>query len=366
MNGSVNRWVRREVREQLRANPMARRARYSWAHRVVRGFFSIGTFARFVALYLTINILLVTAEALLPIFLPQWLSGVASGLPPPTTDTKSLILNVSSYLIGAQVGMLGVISLALALVTLIAQREGSSTDVQVYYHESFAIELVASSVALLAVLCVQLLWPLQFILHRAGLGTDLMVFKLALLSLHMGWLLINLGAVAYFITTTFRFVQRRARERLRERYTTNIVLPRDLRQRLRAQLYALGNDLLDHGDSNDKGLPSVAFGLDYERPNEVEIESQFARPFALDDVRMTWVRWVLKRWSARCCKAGEPAPGIPGLSRQGPLLWFTPHIDQPLRGTVGWCRRRGGVRLTGLEKIVLRHAFRFRRIDDEI
>ena len=73
-----------------------------------------------------------------------------------------------------------------------------------YYHESLSFETVASCMALLAVLCVQLLWPLQFVLHRLSLGTDLQVFKLSLLGLHLAWLLLNLSAVAFFIITTFR------------------------------------------------------------------------------------------------------------------------------------------------------------------
>ena len=120
--GSVNRWVRREVREQLRDNPAARRARYNLGHRTFRRFFSIGTFGRFVGIYLLIDLLFVAAEALSTSLvlsgLPSW---TASGSP-PAIDIKALLLNASSYLISAQVGLLGVISLALALVTLIAQR----------------------------------------------------------------------------------------------------------------------------------------------------------------------------------------------------------------------------------------------------
>jgi hypothetical protein len=147
--GSINSWVRREVREQFRGNPTARRVRYSWAHRAFRRFFSIGTFGKFVGLYLVANLTFVVTEAISALLVPGWLPDwTASGAPNP--DIKSLVLNVSSYLVSTQVGMLGVISLALALVTLIAQRERSSTDVQVYYHESLSFELVASCVALRA------------------------------------------------------------------------------------------------------------------------------------------------------------------------------------------------------------------------
>lgn len=364
--GSINWWVRREVREQLRENPAARRARYGIAHRALRWFFGTGSFGRFTGIYFLVNLTFVAAEGLGAWLVPQWLPEWSASTSPPATDVRALMLNVSGYLLGAQIGLLGVISLSLALVTLIAQREGSSTDVQVYYHESFSFELVASSVALAAVLSAQLLWPLQFLLHRLGLGTDLQIFKLGLLALHSVWLLVNLGAVAYFIATTFRFVQQAAREVLRERYTANVVLPHNLTQRLREQLYAVAARELLGGDE-DSGRPSVAFGFDYGDPRTGEVTTIFKLPAALHDVRMIWVRWVLGRWSARCARAAaqQSAIGLRGLEHQGPLIWFTPHIDRPIRGKVVWCWRRGGVPLTTLEKLVLRYAFRFRSSRNE-
>ena len=306
--GSVNRWVRREVTEQLRGNPVARRVRYGLAHRALRRFFGSGTFGRFIIAYMAVNVAVVAAEALSAWLVPTWLPAWSASGSAPATDIKALMLNVSSYLLGAQVGLLGVISLSLALVTLIAQREGSSTDVQVYYHGSFSFELVASCVALAAVVCAQLLWPLQFLLHRLGLGTELQIFKLCLLGLHLAWLLLNLAAVAYFIATTFRFVQQSARETLRERYTAHVVLPRDLTQRLREQLYGLATKELIGGGEEDRERPTATFGFDFGAPWAVEVETVFDRPAVLHDVRMAWVRWVLRRWSARCVRAAAQQP----------------------------------------------------------
>lgn len=365
--GSLNRWVKREVRQQLRENPVARRMRLPILDRVLRSFFGIGTFRRFVTIYLVIDLLMVAAEFMVawlaPALLPTW---TASG--PPGPDIKAIILNVSSYLIGAQVGVLGVISIALALVTIIAERESSSTDVQLYYEESLAFEIVASCVALLAVLCAQLLWPLQFTLHKLGGGTELQVFKLVLLGFHTGWLLLNFAALAYFVTTTFRFVQQSAREELRERYTVNVVQPAAMTERLREQLYRLaGSEMLKDDDEDDReGRPSVSLGFDFGERGEVEIEANFKCPKALHDVRMVWVFWVVRRWAARCEGAAKKAPPPrSGLDPMRPGLIFTPNIDQAMRGKVGWCRRNGGVPLTSLERAVLRHAFRFRRHHDE-
>lgn len=365
--GSVNRWVRREVREHLRSNPMALRTRYSFGRRALRRFFRIGTFGRFVGLYLLIDLAFVLAEGIGAWAVPSWVPGsTASGFP-PVPDVKALVLSVSSYLVTAQVGVLGVVSLALALVTLVAQREDSASDVQVYYHESFCFELVASCMALLAVLCTQLLWPLQFLLHRLSLGTDLQVFKLGLLGMHLAWLQLNLGAVAYFIVTTFGFVQQSARERLRERYTANVVLPREMTTRLRQQLYSLAtNEFIGPQGNDDDERPSVTFGFDFGEPDAVEIETTFAHSTALYDVHMIWVRWVVRRWIARSAKSGnrQTSRAVAGLGARAPLLWFTPHVDHPMHGKCGWCKRRGGLPLTRFERFVLRRAFRFRRTSD--
>ncbi|MEV8877694.1 hypothetical protein AB0V39_01400 [Mesorhizobium ciceri] len=364
-------------------------------HRILRTFFAVSSFGRFVTLYLLLDVAVVIGEFAIAHFAPNWIPDWTASGPPPQPDVKAIILNVSSYLITAQVGVLGVISLALALVTLIAQRENSSTDVKLYYHESLAFEVVASCVALLAVMCAQLLWPLQFSLHRFGFGTNFQAFKLVLLGAHSAWLLVNLAGLAHFIATTFNFVQQSAREKLRERYTVNFVQPLEMKARLRQQLYALATqELLGSDQANDQ--PSATFGFDFGGPHISEINTKFERRMALYDVRMIWVRWVLRRWVVRCSRAAVsqpslrtspttwgrwilarwstyrnggakalPKPRVRPTGYQGPILWFTPHIDEPLNGSVSWCRRRGGVALNRLELWVLRRAFCFRGVNDE-
>jgi hypothetical protein len=390
------------VREQLRENPVAKRARQSNYHRALRAFFHIGTFGRFLAVYLAIDLLAVGTELLSARFAPDWLPSWSSS---GSTDTKALILNVSSYFITAQGGALGMISIALALVTIIAQRENSSTDVQLYYYESLSFEIVASCVALLAVLCAQLLWPFQFLLHRLGGGTELQIFKLLLLGVHTAWLIVNLAAVAHFVATTFRFVQQSAREDLRERFTVNLVMPRAMTRRLREQMYYLaGAEMLSANSSDDEDRrsrrePSVSMGMDLgSNHGAAEIVGDFTKPVVLFDVRVTLVRWVARRWARRCetanavemnwkgrrGRADKPLWIFDWLSRiwrsrgarsnemessgwrdmDRPTLIFTPDLDQTLRGKVAWCRRNGGVPLKPVERFILRRAFRFQRQRD--
>jgi uncharacterized membrane protein len=362
--GSLNKSVRREVREHMNTNAAAKRCRYSVPLRILRGFFAGRTFGNFVAIYVALDVLVVLAELVaarfFPASLPAWTSSHAS------FDIKALLTTVAGYLLSAQVGILGVIAIAIGLVTLIAQREGgpgAGTDVQLYYHESLAFEVVASSIAFLAVLCAQLLWPLQFLLHRLGEGSDLQVFKLTLVATHVAWLLLNLAGLAHFISTTFRFVQQSSREQFRERYVANVVMPNEMSRRLRHHLYENAGSELVAVDDDEIG-PSISLGFNFAEVEHAEIEVVFARPMVLHDVRIIWLRWALRRWWARCqvqARGEADQRRIGGLDLDKSTLAFTLHLDAPLSGKVAWCRRRGGVPLDAVERAVIRWSFRFRR-----
>ena len=367
LGGSLLRLARQEVCEHLRKNPAARRVRYRLGRRVMRGFFSIGRFGSFVWWYIIIDSLVLGMEAFIAGVAPSYLRTWTAFPTLPTTDIESLLLSVSGYFLAAQAGALGVITLALALVTLIAQRESSATDIEVYYHESMAFQVVASSLALLAVLATQLLWPLQGLLHRFDRGSDNLIFEFFLLGIHLLWLLMNLVGIAYFIETTFRFVQQSKRELLRERYTANIVYQRELEQRLCETRYKWAR-MVGVGEDGPCDPPRAFFGSDTKQPAAVEISKEFPRATSLQDVRMIWVRWVFRRWSKRCREMDEKRShaeeGL-GLPPPGPIIYFTPRIFQPVQGKVDWCRRQGGVPLTAFEKSVLRRSFVFGKARNE-
>ncbi|MCY4141074.1 MAG: hypothetical protein OXF56_22760 [Rhodobacteraceae bacterium] len=365
--GSIRRLVRGEVRDHIHGNLSARRNRYSLAHRILRRFFSFGAFGKYLLFYIILDLVLVALEAVSSLFpqhgLPVW---ATHGFPPDTAS-RELLLSVSGYFLAAQAGALGIVTLALALVTLIAQGENSDTDIRVYYHESMAFQVVASSVALLAILSVQLLWPFQLVLHQFGLGSKNPLFEYVMLGLHLLWLLTNLAAIAYFIDTTFRFVQLSERERIRERYTANILFPLDLTQRLQEHYYAYAtNDVGGFRYNQHNCKPSAMFGHEGVGNFDVELKSKFSGATSLQDVRMIPVRWVLRRWSLRCRRAEQESKySMESVNELGPQICFTPHMGLTMHGTVEWCRRRGGVPLTCMEKCVLRWSFVFGRANGE-
>lgn len=359
--GSLNGWVRREIHEHLRQNPVARRTRYSFAMRTLHRVFDNGSFGRFVAIYALLALALAIAEIVIaaywPVLIPPWAGN----------ENKQLLTNVTSYLITAQVTALGVVSIAIGLVTIIAQRKNASTDVQVYYHESLSFGLVASSIALVTILCAQLLWPVQLTVHWLGYGTELLFFKVLLTAVHIAWIILNFAGLAHFVETTLAFVQQKAREGLRERYTTNVVVPVEMTKRLRDHLY------LGAGPQFVKQVwapapagrkePIVYLGTAFSGAGNVEIPFTRGPQFVLADVRMLWVQWVVRRWLGRCAKA--PIQQIAGITND-PLLLFPARLDKTLDAEVGLCRRCGGAPLTRIERFVVRRAFKFRRKRNEV
>lgn len=351
VTGSVRRWVRREVRQHRSTNAALIKARYPRGLRLLRRFLSEKSFFEFLLFYVTFDVAAVVLELVGSIFKPE--------LFPPwsamTPELKGMVKDATSYFITAQVGVLGVVSIAVGLVTLIAQRDNSPNDVQIYYRESLAHEVVASSIALLLVLSIQTLWPAQFTLHRMGGGDSNVIFKLGLTSLHLFWLALNLFGMAHFVGASLRFVQPGERQVIRKQYTANYVIPQDLTDRLKPALYSNGSQGLF---SNEDGAtnPTIFFGNDVSGVGSVEIEQSFMKPVLLYDVRMRLLRWVLNRWWQRCCKVGST-----GTHMKKPAVIFKPSFTEKMQGNSAWLRREGGTSFSAFEKFLVRLSFRFRR-----
>ena len=125
--GSVRRLVRNEVKMQLRTNLAYRRVRYGFFDWLFRKFFHTEKFSRYITLYFFVDVFFAAAEALLAKGTLKVVPDVHVVLSAPLDFSQSLLTNVSGYFVAAQAGVLGIIALALALVSLIAQRENSTT-----------------------------------------------------------------------------------------------------------------------------------------------------------------------------------------------------------------------------------------------
>jgi hypothetical protein len=322
---------------------------------VVRVLITGRSLPSFLAVYLLLDVVLIGAEVVFNLRFPQALPGWTM------PEIKSLLKDIASYSIAAQVGIFGIVSVAIGIVTLILQRDDRSstnTDVRLYYRESLAYEVVTSGAALLIVLCVQLLWPVQFLAHLVHLGGTDLVFKVALTAFHLAWLLLNLVVFAQFVLTTLLFVEPGARERLRERYTANVIVPIDLWQRLSRLFYANApKELVPQADEKSGLL--LTFGHRMLTEGNIELRTKFAGPAILHDVWLRPLGFVLRRWWHRT------EGTVPQPRRQSALhghdVWLAlePSFDSQYRGEVTWCRRRGGVAFHPWERWVIRHCYRF-------
>jgi hypothetical protein len=348
--GSLRQRVQHEIKVHARENRAMRRSRYSWRQRVLRTVVVGRSLGEFLGTYLFLDIAFVVIEAICNSYFQRYLPGWTAA------DLKGLLKDITSYFIAAQVGILGVVSVAIGIVTLISQHD---TDVRLYYVESLAYEIVLSGVSLLAVLCVQLLWPLQYIGHILGFGGANMLFKLALTGFHLGWLLLNLAIFAQFVVTTLRFVEPKARERLRERYTANVIVPRDLSHRVSRLFYTnIAKEVVP--EMTDSSGIAVTFGYGFLDGGNAEVESHFAGPSALRDIWLRPLRIALRSWERRTERT-DTGPSSRRTALLGPhiQLAFSASFDRTFDGDETWCRRLGGVSLNSWERRVIRESFRF-------
>lgn len=357
--GSLNARIDREIRELRRTNPTLRRAQYSASRRFVGACIVNRSLGQFLTAYMVVLLFALICEWAVNRYTPSMLPGYYGEVP------RGFLKDIGGYLIAAQISVLAIVSVAVGVVTLLSQRDdGSSinTDIRLYYVDSYSYELTVSGVALLLTLTLQLFWPLQHILHAAGLGGEDYSFKLALLALHTLWFSFNLVLFLQFITTTLRFVEPNSRETLRERYSANDVIPRDAKRRLLRAFY-LSVPLQFFGKQALKDGPYISFGFGSILRDDLveEVTTVFRRPSRLVDVRLRPLRWVLQRWQKRVRMQPQREKRF-GQARWDGQLTFLSNFDDSLEGPQALVLRRGGVPLTRCEKWIIKRCFRFARV----
>jgi hypothetical protein len=354
--GSLSGRVDREILELRRENVALRRARYSLGRRLLRATVVGRTVVDYLFLYSIVLGAAVFVEWAISRYilcrLPKYSDAFESGF----------LKDLGSYLIAGQIGVLAIVSVAVAVVTLLSERtDGASvnTDIRLYYVESYSYELAISGVALLLILTFQMFWPLQHILNAIGRACGDDWFKLTLSAIHALWFGVNLLLFLQFITTTLRFVEPSTREALREGYSANEVIPRDAKARLLRSLFFNAPAHLFGGEALKQG-PAIAFGYgsSLNEGARAELMTTFRAPARLVDVRLRPLRWALARWQQRVRQ--QPQRGARfGQSFWDSYLTITPNFDDVLDGQCNLVLRRGDVALSGLEKWVIRRCFRF-------
>lgn len=341
--GSLRKRVRRELRKHQRSNPALRAARYPLHLLLLRKFFGERTIIGFLLPYTVLVLAVLGAEMVL-----AQCSTFPAALWSRGEDINSLLRSVTSYYLGAQVVMIGLLfPIAVGLVTLIVQREEASStisDIQVYYNETFAYGIGASGISLSIVLAVQLLWPAQIVLYQLGLGASLQFSKVFLTAVHAMWLVINFVALWHFLGTSLSFIRPADRALLRRRFAANHAIPQDLFDRYSDMLFfRAGSTLLSASEAEDDQHPYIRFGSSFGEWGAVEVEKPHAAGKVLVNVWMTPLGWILRRWRSRCQEQSQQ-PRRSGRSSR-PTLIFLPNLGQKLDENGVICRRNEGVPL---------------------
>lgn len=365
--GSLAARIRAEVGELFRDNKVMRRARHPLMLRLARGWLVDRSLLAMLLLYAAFALVLTGAEVAILRFAPYlWLDWHGDPL-------RAFLKDVTSYFIAAQIGILAIVSVAVAVVTLLSQDENAgsvNTDVRLYYVSSYAYELVTSSVALLVVLTVQLFWPLEFLVQGLGWGGQYgtppepgLLAQAIMTGVHTIWQAFNLLLFLHFTTTTLRFVEPSTREAMREAYSANQVIPDDVASRLGGAMNrAAANHLFEKAQLEEG--PQVTFGYSYvvEEETTDEIVLHFATAHVLKDIKLRPLRWALASWRRRVQRKPQKRSNniFGGRQWEGELV-LPITINQEVVDRVVLLQREKGVPLLWWEKLVIRQSYRFAR-----
>jgi hypothetical protein len=266
------------------------------------------------------------------------------------------------FFLAAQVGILVVLTVAISVVTLLTQKDDGSavnTDVRLYYFESYAYELGASSIILSIVLVIQLFRPLDSLVVFVAGSKSVDNFEVSVKIINAAWLILNFCLFLQFTNTTLGFVEPQSRANLRKQYSANEIIPRDVARRLLSVYYANAPAQIFGVKEIKKGpLISFGIGLMSDQQAVTEISRSFKAPSQLVDVWLLPLGFALRRWQRRTRKQSNPRNRFRESAWDGHLAFLTDFArvhDEKLELVV----REGGAPLTRLERVLVRMSFRF-------
>lgn len=348
-SGSLKARAWGEVARHRAANPAFRRNRDPLHVRILRTVLGEGGLTTILFGYLLLAATVTAAETLNDAICRT--NGCSLLLPETlirTERTEDILRDFAGFMIGAQTGLLGVLSIAVALVTLIGQRAQAGADVRVYYHESFAVPLAGSSLALLLALCFQLFWPMALLSPYYGINSQNLTTEVILTSVHIGWLMANIALYARFTFISLSFGQDERRTRYRSLYSANVIVPRNIFQAIiRTQFSQCAQRLpLPKG-----AQPRISMTYVYVTPPIEAVFIDIRRPSKLDDVWLTPLSVGVWLWARRVARR-------PGAA---PVLAFIIDFDRTLDRRHCLCRTTIGAQPNFAERVLMRISFRFRR-----
>ncbi|MGO4550195.1 hypothetical protein AB4059_03720 [Lysobacter sp. 2RAF19] len=245
--------------------------------------------------------------------------------------------------------------IVIAFISLFLQRRPASQAIlQFYVVDTGALVAGISSLTLVFSMGIQ-----SFLLPQINdRGTA------ALMSVDWIWFVSNSLFTTYFLYRTIVFLRPEVQQRIIERYTSNVALPRDV-----AKVYA-EHVLLNSsqkgwiGKSSDEpNAPKISF-LSFDLKTDAQAtEFQLRRTKTLVDVRLWLLKFVTTSWMHGARKYVAPTPQSRTIGgHRGPELILPLEVGRTYaRGRTVYAVTKRGPQLAKWQAILIRHAYVFRR-----
>ena len=293
--------VNADVRDLICENPTLRRARFGLTRRLLRRSIVGSPVGALLVAYGVLMAVLILIEWAASRFTSSLLYG---------NSNVTFLNDAVGFFLAAQVGILVVLTVAISVVTLLTQKDDGSavnTDVRLYYFESYAYELGASSIILSIVLVIQLFRPLDSLVVFVAGSKSVDNFEVSVKIINAAWLILNFCLFLQFTNTTLGFVEPQSRANLRKQYSANEIIPRDVARRLLSVYYANAPAQIFGVKEIKKGpLISFGIGLMSDQQAVTEVSRSFKAPSQLVDVWLLPLGFALRRWQQRTRKQSNP------------------------------------------------------------
>lgn len=368
---SLRRQARQEVRAHIASNPEIGIYRNRLHTRLVVRLFRGRSATWFIGIYILLLSSVIAVSGSIADYVtalngdvtrPYFLFGPSNV---PTIIDASVDLN--RILLAVQATLLAVIlPVAIALVTLANNQRSASINnafSRAYFIESGCYELGRSSVVMLTGSIFILFWPFSQPLQDEGIATcSGCVFGTLMTFVHALWLSLNVIGLWHFLRTSLDFVRPEGQRNFIRRFEANSARREWLENELTRLRYSYpsASDLLTNDEvGTEEDSAHIVY---FDRASNVGapvVMLQLKNTSVLYDVWFRPLRWVVRRWVSRTKVENNPTSSHTLYAKA--ILNFPLGMGRSYSGTQILCRQRNGVELSGFERWVVRHCFRFRR-----
>lgn len=308
--GSLRAAAKAEVLAKQRRNPAAVANRYSFLHRVARHAYSKVRAGPLLIGYILLALAIEAGVVANDFYCRSF--GALVPLPSFLKSSQELIVglrDISGFLIASQIGLLGVIAIAVALVTLLGDRNETRMHTRAYFSQTMVRSIAESTGALLVVLTIQVFWPLDVLRKELFAGPEVVTGPVSLSAIQAVWGAVNLGATTYFVVLSLAYANPDERQRHVMRFQTNVSHPRELARRIAGIRF---RELLSAYITMFPAKRIGVYAASYF-PGAAVVRAPKGAEWELVDVWQRPLKFALKRWleSAHVSHTGSyPSPFI--------------------------------------------------------